>query len=257
MDMPIDVNQIQSMESSKTGVQVSQVNPMREASLREVALGVGARGGLAWEYDRINNILYVAKDKLDKSWDFKRLLISRPGKGAQSVTYTILPPVLVEANEIYDQEGEDKLTLADTTYKIESQAKFVSVAPSWRDYIVHEFPAVEKPHDSLLPQNNAERKIWKEAVQKGWENGISQADSIFRSDLNKMRRDFEGMIRYMNLANRGMVSKPFVAEAQKGVTGNGNELNIGERVLKITAKPQLNSNSHDWKPISTEGLKIE
>lgn len=254
--MPIDINTIDTMHSTSSAkIEVLAVNPMREQVLREIASGVGARGGLAWRYDQINNMLIGSKDKLDSSWNFKGLLISRPNAGTQSTAYSILPPVLLEANTIYSQEGGDKVTLADVTYKIESQARFVSAPPTWREYILHNFPAAERPHDSLLPKNADEQKIWVEASRAGWASGIQQAESVFTADLNRLKRDYEGMVRYLNLRNRGIVSAPFVAEAVNGVTGNASEMNVGERILRITSMPTLNHNSREWKPIATEGAQ--
>ena len=46
-----------------------------------------------------------------------------------------------------------------------------------------------------------------------------------------------------------MLSKPYVSQADLGVTGGGDDMRINDRVLRITAIPQLQTNTKNWKPI--------
>jgi defect in organelle trafficking protein DotC len=43
-----------------------------------------------------------------------------------------------------------------------------------------------------------------------------------------------------------MVSPPYVSNTELGVTGDGAEIHIDDRVLRITALPALNTNSNEW-----------
>ena len=62
------------------------------------------------------------------------------------------------------------------------------------------------------------------------------------------------MIRYRTLLAQNMVSPPYVAEMNMGVTGGGSDLTAGDRLLRITAFPTLQNNSQDWK---TEAIPRE
>ena len=44
-----------------------------------------------------------------------------------------------------------------------------------------------------------------------------------------------------------MVSSPYVAETDMGVTGGGSDLTVSDRVLRITAFPTLQNDSQNWK----------
>jgi defect-in-organelle-trafficking protein DotC len=72
--------------------------------------------------------------------------------------------------------------------------------------------------------------------------------SIHRKRLEKRHReDFGGMILYRKLLAMNMVSPPYVSNTDLGVTGDASEMHIDDRVLRITALPALNINSHEWK----------
>ena len=44
-----------------------------------------------------------------------------------------------------------------------------------------------------------------------------------------------------------MVSPPYVSNTDLGVTGDGDEIHIDDRVLRITALPALNTHSDEWR----------
>src|SRR3546814_7794007 len=58
-------------------------------------------------------------------------------------------------------------------------------------------------------------------ISDGWKMGVKQARDIFQSDLNRLERDYTGMIRYKVLLEQGKVSAPVIAEGAMGVTGSG------------------------------------
>ena len=67
-----------------------------------------------------------------------------------------------------------------------------------------------------------------------------------------MTRDMIGMILYRKLLAENMVSPPFVAKAQLGVTGDATQLRINDQVLRITAQSELQPDSKQWMPILTK-----
>lgn len=219
----------------------SDIPAIRLSSLKESALGYGVRSGLARRSYEIGNILSSNESLLDGIFNFAALVLER----------NVMPPVLSYGQASLNLPDAETIRIADATYRIESQARFVSVPTSWRDYLLRDFQyQAEVPAASLLPKNDAEKQVWEKYVSQGWDIGFKQADEIFSQSLARLERDYKGMVLYKSLLAKGMISKPYVAESKMGVTGNGNEININDRVLRITAKPQLQTNPAIWKPVA-------
>jgi len=83
----------------------------------------------------------------------------------------------------------------------------------------------------------------------GWQKGIEQAYSIFRQNLARLKRDYNGMILYRKLLQEKMVSPPFVSRTELGVTGDGNDMHVNYQVLRITALPRLQTDSRHWRAV--------
>ena len=110
------------------------------------------------------------------------------------------------------------------------------------------------PDRTLLPRNDQERQIWKKYVVLGWKTGIAQANAIYQDNLARLRRDYEGMMLYKELLDKRMVSKPYVAQSNMGITSNSTqtEMRINDRELRITALPKLQVDSSNWKPVAVQ-----
>ena len=124
------------------------------------------------------------------------------------------------------------------------------MAPTWRDYLIRSYPKPQLPNKVLLPKNDHERLIWKNAVVDGWNAGVQQAVKIYQLDLNQLTLDFNGMVLYKKLALRHMVSPYFVKKENHGVVGNGHQMTIDDRTYDITTKPQLQPLSKFWSPLA-------
>jgi defect-in-organelle-trafficking protein DotC len=218
--------------------------------LRDTALSVGARGGLAARSCEINKMLTKYETLLYRSFNFQLLLLDK----------SVLPPVLIEGRNSLTLAGPDVLRIADRNFHILSQARFVTAAPTWRDYLWMCHTAPETPDRSLLPRSLPDKVLWRKYVVEGWAAGVQQANLIFKENVARLKRDFEGMIRYRTLLAQNMVSPPFVAEVDLGVTGCPTDLNIHDRILRITALPALQCDSRNWKtemiPIDCEGCDL-
>jgi defect in organelle trafficking protein DotC len=219
----------------------SQINPIRWQALYDTALSLGATGALAWRSEQINLSLTQNAGELNQVFDFNQLLLKD----------NVLPPVLVESDNNLNLASNDAIRLAAKTYKIISPARFVTTAPSWRNYLWMNYPKPPVPDRSLLPKNQAEAQAWNRFIREGWQNGITQANAIFSSNLNRLRRDYNGMVLYRKMLAQDMVSAPFVAKADLGITGDSNEMRIDDRVLRITAHSELQTDSSKWQPILT------
>ena len=216
----------------------SGISGLRLGALKAVALGYGTQAGYARRAFEIRQEVQSQTTHLNKVYDFDGLILER----------NVLPPVLVEAANTLAMSGTDTLRLSDHTYQIVTQARFVTAAPTWRDYLITGVTMTASAPDlSLTPRDANEQRYWEAQVKAGWAVGMQQADQVFQAQLARLTRDYKGMVLYRHLLTRNMVSKPFVGDSNLGVTGDGSQIAINDRILRITALPQLETRSAQWK----------
>ena len=221
------------MDTSK----IQDTSKIREMALRETALSLGAQSGLAYRAKIIDDQLLRQTRYLDTIYDFNALILEN----------SVLPPVLLESRNTLNLADTQTIRISDRTYKVSKQAQFVTTPPNWRQYLWLDYQKPEYPHLSLLPTNKEEREIWRNNVAKGWQDGVEQANTILEESIARIKEDFSGMILYRKLLAMNMVSAPYVSHTDLGVTGDGHEIHIDDKVLRITALPELNINSNEWK----------
>jgi len=218
---------------------------IREEALKEAALSYGARGGLAMRTYEIRQELEQRETYMDRVFDFSQLLIPAPSG------LLIEPPIITESiNAMLIEAGGQQAAVSDRIYNIARNANIVSAPRTWRNYLEREWGVVEEPPDILRPENDEERALWKELVTKGWALGYEQANDIFEEDLNRLMADFQGMVRYRLLLRQGMISPPYALQVDRGVTGGGEEMRIGDRAIQITGVPELVTGFDRWQPAS-------
>lgn len=214
-----------------------KMSKIREMALKETALSLGAQAGLASRAKRIDEELAKQSRNLDAIYDFNSLVLE----------HNILPPVLLEGRNTLNLADAQSIRVSDRTYKVSKQAHFVTTPPNWHQYLWLDYVKPEYPNVTLLPKTKAERQLWCIYTEKGWKNGIEQANIILEENIARIKEDFAGMILYRKLLAMNMVSPPYVSHTDLGVTGDGSEIHIDDRVLRITALPALNINSNEWK----------
>lgn len=223
--------------------QVNAEKEMRQNAIKEAALSFGARGGLAQRTWEIRKEMAAREGYLDKIYDFRRLLISAPSG------LLIEPPIIGEAEDALKIESQGQLAaVADRVYNISRDARIVTAPRNWRAYLERDWGEVKPPPSILFPRDAEERKIWVEQTTEGWKMGTSQANDIFQADLDRLNADFNGMIRYRMLLAQGMVSQPYALSIDRGVTGGGKEMRVGDRAVQITGPSQLQPESTSWRP---------
>jgi defect in organelle trafficking protein DotC len=230
------LKEMHSVKSARAQ-RLASMGKIREMALKEIALSIGAQSGLAGRAKYIDNELTKQNRRLDAIYDFNALILE----------HNILPPVLLEGKNTLNLADAQTIRISDHTYKVAKQARFITAAPNWRQYLWMDFLPPEYPNASLLPKTHAERVIWKRYVERGWKNGVEQADSILEESIARIKEDFKGMILYRKLLAMNMISPPYVSSTDLGVTGDGDEIYIDDRVLRITALPSLNVNSKEWR----------
>ncbi|ASQ45102.1 type IV secretion system DotC family protein [Legionella clemsonensis] len=222
-------------KSAKTRSKAS-IGKIREMALKETALSLGAQAGLAWRAKIIDEQLTKQARNLDAIFDFNSLVLE----------HNILPPVLLEGRNTLNLADTQTIRISDRTYKIAKQARFITTPPNWRQYLWMDYRKPDCPNVTLLPKTKQEKMLWCRYVEQGWQNGIEQAGIILEESVARIKEDFAGMILYRKLLAMNMVSPPFVSHTDLGVTGDGSEIHIDDRVLRITALPALNVDSKEW-----------
>lgn len=241
---PMTLSDLQNIKKENT-VAKNDGLPLdiRRDAIKEAALSYGARGGLAWRTYAIQQELMGRAGYMDKVYDFRQLLIAAPSG------LLIEPPIINEQINAMLIEGDgQQAAVSDRVYNIINNARIISTARTWRTYLERDWGAVDPPPDILRPQDEEERALWIDLTQKGWDEGVMQADEIFQDDLNRLMADFKGMIRYRMLLAQGMVSPPYALQVDRGVTGGGDEMRIGDRAVQITGIPELLTGSDQWQP---------
>ncbi|MEN9471508.1 MAG: DotC [Pseudomonadota bacterium] len=235
-----NLNQLQNLHAKATPSK-KQMTGLHAQALQDIAMSIGAQAGLAWRSEQINQVLSKNASNLDRIFNFNLILLD----------HNVVPPVLVQGNSSLNLADAQTLRIDDRAYQIISQAHFITAPPQWRNYIWMDYQHPELPLPAFLPKTAEERIIWKKYATIGWQDGIQQADAIFNDNLARLTRDYNGMALYRRLLLKGMVSKPFVAQTDLGITGNNSALHINDQLLRITSLPKLQINPGRWKSIVT------
>lgn len=216
----------------------------RTQAIRDTALSLGVKGGIVWQLDNIRIIINRRARDLDTIYDFGHLMIQD----------RVVPPVISEARDLYNQDGDLALRLSGAYYKIESQAKFSSVAPNWRQYLT--FPRLRIEYSilthTLKPRNDDERRLWRLAVADGWRQGVEQANLMLKNGMDRMNRDFTGMLRFHSFVLQGRIRMPAVASEQIAVTHRGETMAVDETLLRITDLSDFVTDTRNWTGVITQ-----
>lgn len=249
---PVLMEDLQNIKAPPGTIKVNQellktdaARKMREDAIREAALSYGARGALGARTWEIRERLKAQQKYLDKVFNFRSLLITT-GSGL-----LIEPPIIGESGEnlLIEDDGQ-QAAVADKVYSIGREAKIVTAPRNWRVYLEREWGGLEQPPAELIPQTDKERNLWRGWIKMGWAEGIKQADAVFQADLDRLVADYRGMVRYRQLLAQGMVSQPYATQVDRGVTGGGREMRIGDRALQITGPSELQPEPSEWMPVN-------
>lgn len=244
---PQSLNELINLEKQNVMIDEDSGLPfdIRKDAIREAAISYGARGGLAWRTYNIRKQMEKRTSYMDRVFDFSQLLIPAPSG------LLIEPPIITESIDAMLIEGDgQQAAVSDRVYNIIMNARIVSAPRTWRNYLERTWDVVEPPPDILRPENAEERALWAELVEKGWKEGVRQADEIFEEDLNLLLADFRGMVRYRLLLAQGMISPPYALQVDRGITGGGEEMRVGDRAVQITGVPELVTGFEQWQPAS-------
>ena len=218
------------LEMKGTAINDTAVNLMRPSAIREAAQLVTFQTAIAWRYKQLVASTEAHSAIMDTAFNFDPLLMTQGDA-------LILPPVLTRAGASLRIESGETATAAQTSYELLAPARYVSVAPTWREFLMADtFPEPEKPNQAVMPKNDKERRIWREAVREAWAQGVAEADQLYADNVSRMVRQYRGVMLYHLLTAQHLLSKVNTASAEIGTktTDGGNKLHIGQKVYRIT-----------------------
>ena len=220
----------------------SRLSLVRETAPRETAFGLGTRLGLLQRSREISVEVAKRDRELDKRFDFGGLMMG-PG---------VLPPVIMESKDAISLEATT-MRVSGAIYKIDEPARFVAIAPTWRDWLLLGLPTEDSADmsavKSLLPRDGAEQAFWKKEVAQAVATGRAQAQQIFELNVATLEKTYFGMRLFYDLWKRGMVTIPVIASAQTMVDQESpNTISVGNTMFRITRQAGFEDSSR-WKPL--------
>jgi defect-in-organelle-trafficking protein DotC len=213
----------------------------REQAIVDEALALGVKAGLAWRLSDIERVVNARARDLDTYYNFGPLMVES----------RVVPPVIAQARDLYNQDGDYALRLSGEYNKIVSQAKFSSTAPNWRSYLTFVKPVIDMSATAnmLRPKTDDEIRLFQHEVAQGWKQGEEQATRMFEYALDRLNRDYVGMIRYHEFVLQKRITQPVVATSTSAVTQEGSTLVEDETLLRLMNLPGFNANSVHWTSI--------
>lgn len=223
---------------SKEGIESREELISRSLKLRamtEHAKSVAIRSGIKSRIGTIHNAIMANSREFDAIYDFAPLMID--GR--------VVPPVISEANNLYNQKGDNQVNTAAKIFKIVKQAKFASSAPNWREYL--NFPVESSAFEKyayvageMKPKDDIELKAWREATVEGWELGVNQGNMILKQGMERLNRDYLGMVRFHQFVMQGKLSMPVISQYKIYDTNDGTTMVLDENMLRISVLPTFN-----------------
>lgn len=205
-------------------------------AMSEYAKTVAIRSGISSRIKNINEVIQANERNLDAIYDFQPLMIQ--GK--------VIPPVITEATNLYNQPNATQINIAKKRYEIVQQARFSSTPLNWREYL--QFPVESSAFEKftyisgdMKPSNDIELKVWHEATIEGWEMGVNQANELLRQSLEHLNRDYIGMVRFHQFVMQGKLSMPVINQYKLHDTNTGSTMVVDEDLLRISVLPTFST----------------
>lgn len=215
-------------------------------AVRQVGMAAGIHRGRAWRQEQINEWLEELNEVLSVTWNFEQLLVDG----------VYLPP-RVDVIEGHVESMEDgRLRVIRQGFRLASKPQLIVTPPTFLNYLYQVPDPIEPVNRLGLPERGtAEIAAWQEAVAQGWKFGVEQADQEFRADLALLRRDYGGMLRYIDLVAKGLITMPRLSSEEFGiiVSADGQVLNIGDEIISIELPPSFQH--HELWQIREDNLR--
>ena len=226
-----------------------QGSVLRRQAMVESAHAHAAAAAMAERARVIAAMLETSAADLDRIYHFDALVLHQAG-------FVIAPPVLVEVRDaVRTAPDGSRAASARQVLRIAERARILPAIPDWRDWLVRSWPEPGPVHSVLLPRTPGEQAAFDAARARGERDGTALADAVHAEDLDRLNRDWLGMIAWHRRAASGMVTEPVVRIESIPVSGGGRVLRIDEAVLDLADPARLNPVMQLWSPLDTTGGK--
>lgn len=230
---------------TRRGDYETSVDEERYSLLKEAAISYAAQAGYQHRVWQIMRQLERDSIKLSKTYDFNRVAQTAPRE-----TGIILPPVVSRATAAINVDDTGRSAVAaDEFYRIETPGRIVTIAPTWRDYLVIPLETAAEPEDEFLPQDREEKQVFDRFAAEGWQAGVEQADEALQINFARLKRDYLGMVEFRKMVQAGLIRDIVIQSSERRSAGDGEELFIGERRVRIVDAARFVRDPRHWKPL--------
>lgn len=230
---PIIVSQSDSAKQAESSARIESIKTI----VREAA----TRNAMRARLKEISNIVQVNERKLDTVYNFQPYMINT----------VVVPPVIIEAHNISDVQNSRSFSVLGTRYEIKENARFSHLPPNWRDFLTFNVESYEVGVDSLpselKPKTSQEKKAFDDAMNRGVEDGVREADAIFSHQLNRLNQSYIGMLKFHQFVLNGKITMPAIARTNIALAGNGNTMMLNQSNFQITQLPKFVDDTRNWK----------
>lgn len=251
---PADPTKVK-IPSAKSVQAEAGIANVRKTALTEAAQTYGSRMGYARRSWEIMSDMSGRSSLLGQAFDFNRVSVRAPGGAG-----IVIPPVISTGTGAFTvSDNGQEAAVADAYLTIVKPGRIASEVPSWREYLLMPAAQPETPVAELLPRDEAEKQLYARMFDKSWKDGIDQADAEFKERLNRLERDYRGMLQYIRLVDAGMMNEMVISTANFGVTTTEDgEMRVGSRAVKITSEAEFRANPKRWSvsSISAAGALV-
>ena len=199
-------------------------------AVRMVAKSTGISHGRRWRQRKINQWLKEKNEFFATVFNFEQILLDG----------VYLPPRVDQVKGHVEKTQDGALRFTHQSYRIASEPTLVTDVPTYLNYLYQRVDPIEPPNRLALPkEGTGEVQAWQEAILEGWKIGVRQANLEFEADKNLLVRDYSGMMRYLDLVAKGLISKPDLSAQNFGVmiSADGKRLNLSDEVVAIEREP--------------------
>ncbi len=201
----------------------------------------GAREGYSQERARLMVLLEKRATLMDTTFRFDQLLVD--GK--------MLPPVVAEV----EKERvliDGRLREVGREYRILEPAKLVTQAPHWREFFAMDSTDQYEAIPVTIPKK--QRAEFERGRTDGVILGRRQAGAVMSSQMLELQQTFYGVLKFIELKKKGMISAPILANADRGVVREDDRLAIDDWLFEIR-KGAVFTDAQSWKVILHEARR--
>ena len=218
---------------------VAIADERRGAAMRDAAVAYGMQSGLVRRAFEIGQLLDRHARQMDRVYRFDRLLIEHDG-------FLIAPPIVTETTAFNRGSQGMRAAAARRVLRIERPSKVLGGSLGWRGYFDRSWETPRRPSQVLYPRTGDEFERWRAWVREGWEDGVRLAEDTFEADLDRLSRDFVGIVNWRILLSQRIVTAPELEVVARPVVGGGVEMRLDQREIAIRAQARLNPVASDW-----------